>query len=845
MKRICSLIIIMLLVLSGCSKNTVSVNHEKRDYVESGYAENDVNATTFVTVAENEFLILRINHDTTDIEVENKKTGYVWKSCSDSESGAVGKILELTFLNASGKTEMMNTMDDSVKKGQYKIDKKESGAIVTYSFGDIVADVIYPIYISAERFDKFVEKMSARQKALVAPLYLHLVEGVYSDEMYQDFLSKFPNAKNKDAYVLRESDILSNIKKQISTAFADAGYTEEDLLKDSAEFNMEGEVGSSKDIQFNVVVEYTLDHENLKVSCPRKGLFWSSDDSPIESIALLPYFGTPDRQQEGYFLLPDGSGSLVRFYNGSEDAGKAIKIPVYGENLSVTANEKIYDYEQAVLPVYGGKINDNAFLAVIEQGDAIADINVVSGSDTLAARAWLNFNLFDTQLVYAKSLSSSNANQVANSSYTMEQAQGYEGDITVNYHFLSGDKANYTGMARYYSEYLFGDKKVKNNTLPLYLDVISAVDYKKVVSGFTREVISTITTYKETEKISDDLSSMGISRQKLILSGWQKNGFRDGYVSKIKASSAAGGKKGLKSLVSNLTSKGAEIFPDIDVQFVYDAAVGKINKKLVARNLVQQIARSSIYDISTYQKGENQAYIMTPEYTRDSLIKLPSVLNEYNTNAVSLRYIGKYNIPDYDDGNVTDRQEASDLIEKCLGENSGKYLSVLTQTGNANLIGNMTDIVKLPLYSRRYHNTTEIPFVAMVYSGHIDYSGDSYNLSGSTKKELLKLIESGAGLMYTVSWSRDDNIKNSQFNGFYSICYQDLKENIQSGYAYASKALNGVYGTEITAHEILQDSLVKVTYENGTYFIINYNEYPVTVDGVKIEASEYIRGGNG
>ncbi len=844
MKKILSIVIIMLVVLSGCGESTVSLNVKNQVYVENGYAKNDVNSTDFETVAENDYLIFRINPDTTDIELENKATGYIWKSYSESESGTVGKVLELTYLNSSGKTEIMNSMDDSVKKGQYKIDKKDNGATVTYSLGDIVADVIYPIYISAERFDKFVEKMSERQKAIVAPLYLHLAEGVYSDEMYNDFLSKFPNAKNKDVYVLREADILSNIKKQISMAFADAGYTEEDLIKDSKEFNIDSEIGTSKDIQFNVIVDYTLDEKNLKVFCPSKDLFWSSDSSPIESMSILPYFGTPNRTQNGYFLLPDGSGSLVGFYNGTEDSGKVIKVPVYGENLSITANEKIYDYEQAVLPVYGIKIDDNALLAVIQEGDAIADINVISGTDSLCARIWANFNLFDTQLVYAKSLSSSNANQVANSSYTMEQAQRYDGNITVNYRFLSGNKADYNGMAEYYSQYLFGNKNVDSNELPIYLDVISAIDYNKVISGFNREVISTVTTFDEAEKISDDLTSRGISNQKLLLSGWQKNGLRDGYVSEMKVSSKAGGQKGLKTLIDNLASKGIELFPDVDVQFVYHSAVSKINKKLVARNLVQQIAQNSIYDISTYQKVENEAYIMTPEYTYESIKSIPTVLKKYNVNAVSLRYIGRYNIPDYDDDDVIDRQETSDLIEKSLEQSSNKYSSVLTQVGNANVVGYMTDIVKLPLYSRRYNNTVEIPFTAMVYSGHIDYSGDSYNLSGSTKKDLLKLIESGAGLMYTVSWSRDDNIKSSQFDALYSICYNDLKENIHSSYNYVSKALNNVYGTKIIKHEILENNLVKVTYENGTYFIINYNEYPITIDGVKIEASEYVKGDN-
>ena len=845
-KRLLCLVIILLLVLTGCSdSDTAKVDNSKQTYIEFDSAKNDVNATNMNKVAENEYLTLSINPDTTDIEIVNKKTGYVWKSASDYESGTTGKVLELTFLNPSGKIETMNSMDDSVKKGQYKIEQKENGADVTYSFGDIVTDVIYPIYISAERFDEFTEKMSRRQQAVVAPLYLHLAEGVYTDEMYEDFLKKYPAAKGKDTYVLRDSDLLSNIKKQVSTAFSDAGYTEKDLTKDCDDYGIEATVGAAKNIQFNVKVEYKLEGESLKVRLPKEDIFWSAASTGIEKISLLPFLGTPKAEDEGYFLIPDGSGSIMNFYNGTESAGQITNMSVYGENLSITANEKIHNYAQVVLPVYGIKINNNGLIAVFEKGDAIADINFLSGSDTLAARIWADFNLLDTQMVFAKALSNKNANQVANSSYTMEQAQAYRGDIAVCYRFLSDEKANYSGMAEYYSNYLFGNKTVKDNKFPLYLDIVSAVDYSKVVSGFTYDVVSTLTTFDEAAEIVKDLNKSGIDYQKVILSGWQKTGIRGSYANKAKISSKAGGKKDFIALNDTLSKLGIELFPDYDVQLVYKSALsGSINKSFVSRSLVQQIAQKNIYDISTFQKGDNEAYVMTPEYTAKAIGAAAKQLEDYGIKSASLRYVGKYNNPDYDDDDVTDRQEASELVTKALSDNKEKLSGILTQTGNAYTLTNITDVTNLPLYSRRYNNTVEVPFVSMVLSGHTNYASTPRNLSGSTKKDLLKLIESGAGLMYTVSKDRDDNIKKSEFNNLYAICYKDLKDSILSDYEYVGNALNGVYGTKITSHEILSSNVVKVTYNDGTYFIINYNEYPVTVENTTVKAVDYFKGGN-
>lgn len=45
----------------------------------------------------------------------------------------------------------------------------------------------------------------------------------------------------------------------------------------------------------------------------------------------------------------------------------------------------------------------------------------------------------------------------------------------------------------------------------------------------------------------------------------------------------------------------------------------------------------------------------------------------------------------------------------------------------------------------------------------------------------------------------------------------------------------------ITHHETLDTRVVKVVYENGVGFILNYNTHPVEVDGTTVEAMSFIR----
>jgi len=103
-KRLLSLVIILLLVLTGCSDSgTAKVDTGKQTYIEFDSADNDVNSVNFEKIAENEYLEFSINPDTTDIQITDKKTGYIWKSASEYENGTQGKVLELTFLNSSGR----------------------------------------------------------------------------------------------------------------------------------------------------------------------------------------------------------------------------------------------------------------------------------------------------------------------------------------------------------------------------------------------------------------------------------------------------------------------------------------------------------------------------------------------------------------------------------------------------------------------------------------------------------------------------------------------------------------------------------------------------------------------
>lgn len=840
-KLICTVLPVLLVVLSGCSGKKA----EKKavgEFIESGFAGNDTSGTAYETAAENEKLEMRINPDTTDFEIIIKSTGAVWSSSGGIAEEGRGALFSFTYLDASGVTATMNSMADSVEKGQYSIEKNESGATVTYSFGDIANDLIYPVYISAERFEEFTGKMSSYSKATVTSLYRHLAPDLYTDEMYEDFLQTYPKARDKDVYILRNEDMLLNARKQLSAAFEEAGYNAEELERDCEEFDISASVTTNNSFQFNITVEYTLDGDDLVVTLPGEGLYWNDAADGIEKLSVLQYFGSPPADDEGYFLIPDGSGSLMDFYNGKETAGQTVNTALYGENHSITQNESIYSLNQAIMPVFGIKKQNSACFAVIEKGDAIASINAVSGTNTLSARIWPDFSIKDTQQVYPKSLSDSGYYE--NASYTREQSEPYSGDIKIRYHFMTGEDADYSGMAVWYGNYLFGDSRTGESVPPLYTEIVSSVDYKKTSAGFTYNVIKVLTDFSEAGEIAADAAEESGAREKLILSGWQDTGWRSGYADKLKISSEAGGEDSFSELKELADENGIEFFPDIDLQFVYQSAIGSgVKKELVSRTLVQQLSKVYEYNLSDYQKADLLAYAMTPEYTAESLDNVIREFSELGISSLSLRGLAEYIIPDYSENDVTDREETKEMLSGAVAQHSENGSRLLSRTGNVPFGSNMSDIVELPLISTRNNNCMyEVPFTAMVYSGRIDYAAGAVNLSGASRSDILKLIECNSGVYFITAGSTDDNLKDSYFSKWYSIKYDDIKESVLSVYKEVKQALEGNYGLTVKKHERLADNVYKTVFENGNYVIVNYNGYGVTVGGTEVPAENYVRG---
>ena len=124
---------------------------------------------------------------------------------------------------------------------------------------------------------------------------------------------------------------------------------------------------------FRIPVEITLadDYVQASIVYPEIEEYGTSR---LTSVSLLPYFGAGESGEDGYALVPDGSGALIRFSDSGRGASPYNQ-PVYGSDPSVKLLLKSVDNTQSVrLPVFGMQKAGHAFLAVIHAGAAAASI---------------------------------------------------------------------------------------------------------------------------------------------------------------------------------------------------------------------------------------------------------------------------------------------------------------------------------------------------------------------------------------------------------------------------------------------------------------------------------------
>ena len=176
-------------------------------------------------------------------------------------------------------------------------------------------------------------------------------------------------------------DVKAGIYDSYSQSVAKGQFTVESIENGVRYIYRIGELyntDGSDGISFEIPLEYRLDGDGLNVSIPVSGIKEYGKAS-IHRIQLLRYMGAASNTEEGYMVVPNGSGSLIHFNNGKVNAASYSQyiydIDPLASNYTTTENTV-----SAKLPLYGICREDSSLLVTIEDGASTSVITAgVSG----------------------------------------------------------------------------------------------------------------------------------------------------------------------------------------------------------------------------------------------------------------------------------------------------------------------------------------------------------------------------------------------------------------------------------------------------------------------------------
>jgi hypothetical protein len=603
-------------------------------------------------------------------------------------------------------------------------------------------------------------------------------------------------------------------------------------------------VGDESGIHFSVPLEYRLNDDNLEVSIPVSGI-QEFNQGYIYRIAMLRYMGATSYDDEGYFVVPNGSGSLINFNNGKAGQGNYSQY-IYDIDPLAANYTTLENLETAKLPIYGICKENSSILVSVEDGASTAVLTAaVSGTDSDYNYAYPSFvlRIADNLRMFG---------DATQDVYVMEP-DAYDVNLCTRYTFLTSDYTGYSGIANYYRNRLIDEGVLtaqdEDGDIPFYYDVIGGVKETSHFLGIQYLHTFSMTDFDEAEQMSTILAEDGITNQVMNFQGWFNGGYYHDAADKVKVIWKLGGKSGLEGLNETVKNNGGRLYVDTAFQEVTSADDGFASNMEASRYygagyvaIFGQVNPATLRNTSGLGYEENIYSLLSPKYLPRYVSKFASKIQKIDVDGVSLRDLGNVLTSDKKRTNQISREEALDVVLGQFDVLEGTNKNIMTNAANSYAFAYSDDIINAPLTGSDIAITdADVPLYEMILHGYVSYSSDvlNYENSDDLDKTLLSLIEAGASPHYTFTWEESSEMKMTALNRYYTTTFANWESAAVEAYNTINEALKDVSGAAIVEHEILSTNVRRITYDNGVVIYVNYSDQAETADGLEIPAMGY------
>ncbi len=775
----------------------------------------------------------------------------------------------ITYLD-NGEEKQINSYNQAALLNQIKMQKIRGGIRVEYTIGKSSAKRTVPFMIPKERLETMIlEPMKEQDKDAYDKLKSYYVlrdpaDPTLTESERQTLYQTLPATRTVGAIYVLESTV-AEVERELNMferwILGYTKYTYDDVLKDHEKCNYTGLTKTPA--VFRMALEYYVTEEGLEVRLPASGIRYDSVLYKLKNIHILPFFGAYNKAQKGYALIPDGSGTLVRFEDTKPSTSTTITSNLYGGDYSFYTQNIVANMQPWVLPVFGmveltesqvevynevemddgngGTVTvlekgyetvsePKGFFAIVTEGDSMMQLSTASGG--LLNKYFTAFPIAtprpsDTYPLDGISVSGNIA------TWTVETQKKYTGSYRIKYFMLWGEEeSTYVNMAKVYREYL-----EKNETLSaveddgegveLFLETFGAIDTTERMFGVPVDVKKALTSFNDAKTMINDLAGYGITNLSIKYRGWANGGLDATAPTKIDVVDELGGKSGLVNLIKYANEKGVEIFPDLDYTYISNYSfTDKFDAKDdTVKTVDNRSAVHRTYDPVLQYYVKDGSLIISPNKILGFWRNIEKTYSGLGTTGVSFATLGSELNSDHNEDDSLNRENSKTRISEFLSEVKSKGYDILVDQGNSYTLAYANNILNVPLdSSNRYVASESVPFIGMVLHGYKTFAGEAINLAGDYTYNVLKTVENGATPYFILSYKNQNSLKTSKdYSKYYSIRYNIWLPDLVETYQTLDLILDPVKDAKIDNHTFVNERRVIVTYENGISYEIDYS----------------------
>lgn len=527
----------------------------------------------------------------------------------------------------------------------------------------------------------------------------------------------------------------------------------------------------------------------------------------LDTLTVLPDFATAHRGEAGYFVMPNGELGTFHEQNGERTARNSMPMPVFGMK------------------------NPRACFVAIVTG--------MPYDFTLLTRA--------KEGVYSIA-----------PRFEFGGRPPHE-NIVIEYHLLTGDQADYSGMARAYRSHQLRKKaclplrdRLPNNPELAYatksLEVRIRLGWKPMPTPVETQTLATeppmkvAVSFDRVGEILDEFKRQGIDRAEVCLVGWNQKGHDGRFPQVFPVEEQLGGEPKLRSLIQKARSMGFQMVchtNSSDAYLIADTwdAEYVIKKPDGALSTHAVYSGGRMYDVCPQRAFER----FTPKELR-SIADL---------GFRGLHYIDVLTVvqprPCFDPRHPLNRNQAARWVGKLMGEAQTVFGGSASEGGHDFCCGNLDYALYASIVPPKPHPMVDrfVPFWQLVYHGIILSNPFPPTCNYTLKDPATRLLLNefgGRPFFYFYSNYRDNNDAWMGQEDLTCESPQSLAASvakIKEGYAeYASLAY---LQTEfMDRHESVAPDVYRVIYSNRDEILCNYRNEPFPCGDRTIPPLSYV-----